>query len=66
MAKTSPGQFIQQTRAEIAKIVWPTRREVFVTTWMVFLLAAFLAVFFSLTDVVIREVLDMVLRFFAG
>jgi len=28
MATTNPFQFIQQVRAEVAKVVWPTRREV--------------------------------------
>jgi preprotein translocase subunit SecE len=31
MARTNPVQFIQQTRAEVAKIVWPARREVILT-----------------------------------
>lgn len=54
MARTNPVQFIQQTRAEIAKVVWPTRREVLLTTIMVFLLATLTAVFFSLVDMAIR------------
>ena len=35
MARTNPLQFIQQVRAETAKVVWPTRREVGLTTVMV-------------------------------
>ena len=31
----NPIEFVQQARAEIAKVVWPTRREVAVTTAMV-------------------------------
>ena len=42
----NPFQFLQQTRAEIAKVVWPTRREVLVTTAMVFLMAVVFAIFF--------------------
>lgn len=63
MARTNPVQFIQQTRAEIAKVVWPTRREVVLTTIMVFLLAAFMATFFSLVDMLIRIGLyDLILQ----
>ncbi len=54
MARTNPIQFIQQTRAEIGKVVWPTRREVLLTTIMVFLMATLTAVFFSLVDMAIR------------
>ena len=66
MARTSPIQFIQQTRAEIGKVVWPSRREVLLTTGMVFLMATLLAVFFSLVDLVIRTGLQGVLSFFGS
>ncbi|GGX60659.1 protein translocase subunit SecE [Tateyamaria omphalii] len=64
MATTNPLQFIQQVRSEVAKVVWPTRREVFLTTVMVFILAALTAVFFALVDIVIRGGLEMVLTTF--
>ena len=50
MARVNPGQFIQQVRAETAKVVWPTRRETLLTTVMVFIMAALTAVFFALVD----------------
>jgi len=63
MATINPVQFIQQVRAEVSKIVWPTRREVLLTTVMVFIMAALTAVFFALVDIIIRfglaGVLDM-------
>ncbi len=61
---TNPFQFIQQTRSEIAKVVWPTRREVLVTTAMVFLMAVLAALFFFGVDWLIRQSLDQVLTFF--
>jgi preprotein translocase subunit SecE len=64
MATTNPFQFLQQTRAEIAKIVWPGRREVLITTLMVFLLAVITATFFFGVDLVIRTVLEAVLARF--
>ena len=63
---TNPIQFIQQTRAEIAKVVWPTRREVLLTTVMVFLLAAVAAIFFSLVDLGIRSGLQAIFAGFGG
>ena len=50
----NPVQFLQQVRSEVGKIAWPTRREVFLTTVMVFVLAALTALFFSLVDWAIR------------
>ena len=64
MTKTNPLQFIQQTRAEVAKVVWPTRREVVLTTVMVFIMAALTATFFSLVDLGIRSGLAAVLGVF--
>ncbi|KUF12553.1 preprotein translocase subunit SecE [Pseudoponticoccus marisrubri] len=55
MATTNPLQFIQQVRAEVAKIVWPTRREVLLTTIMVFIMATLTAIFFALVDLLIRS-----------
>ncbi|MEI6099155.1 MAG: preprotein translocase subunit SecE [Alphaproteobacteria bacterium] len=64
MATTNPIQFIQQVRSEVAKVVWPTRREVVLTTIMVFIMAALTAIFFSLVDLVIRFGLTYVLNAF--
>ncbi|ATG48751.1 MULTISPECIES: preprotein translocase subunit SecE [Celeribacter] len=62
--KTNPIQFIQQVRAEAAKIVWPTRREVMLTTLMVFIMAALTATFFFLVDLIIRTGLTGFLNLF--
>lgn len=51
---TNPVQFINQVRAEGAKITWPTRREVITTTIMVFIMAALTSLFFFMVDLVIR------------
>lgn len=61
MAMTNPLQFIQQVRAEVAKVVWPTRREVMLTSVMVFILSALTAVFFAIVDIIIRSGLQGIL-----
>jgi preprotein translocase subunit SecE len=66
MARTTPAQFVSQVRAEIGKVVWPTRREVAMTSLMVFLLAVVAALFFSLVDLVIRYGLTSVLKVFGS
>ena len=50
MAKTSPGEFIRQVRAETAKVVWPTRKETVATAIMVVIMTTLLALFFFGTD----------------
>jgi preprotein translocase subunit SecE len=64
MATFNPVQFMQQVRAEVAKVVWPSRREVMLTTIMVFIMAALTATFFSLVDYIIRWGLTVILNGF--
>ena len=64
MATLNPLQFIQQVRAEVSKVVWPTRREVVLTSAMVFVLAILTAAFFWVIDRVIFSGLEIVLRYF--
>jgi preprotein translocase subunit SecE len=64
MATTNPLQFLSQVRAEVAKVVWPSRREVMMTTIMVFIMAALTATFFSLVDWAIRSGLALVFASF--
>ncbi len=60
----NPFQFLQQTRSEVAKVVWPGRREVLVTTGMVFAMAVIAAIFFFGIDFLIRTALEFVLTYF--
>ncbi len=66
MAIANPVKFAQEVRAEIAKVVWPTRREVVLTTIMVFIMATLTAIFFSLVDMAIRFGLTNVLGYFGS
>ena len=50
MARTNPGEFVQQVRREVAKVTWPSRRDTLVTTVMVFIFVAIAGVFFLLVD----------------
>ena len=62
----NPVRFINETRAEVAKVVWPTRREVVMTTIMVFIMATLTAIFFFLVDLLIRTGLQGVLAYFGS
>ena len=64
MATLNPIQFLQQVRAEVSKVSWPTRREVLLTTTMVFVMAAIASVFFFSVDLLIRTALQAVLGMF--
>lgn len=64
MAKVSPFKFMQEVRGEVSKVVWPGRRELLVTTAMVFLMSAIASLFFFLVDQVIRLGLTGILGLF--
>ncbi len=61
MARTSPAQFVREVRQEMAKVTWPTRKEVVVTTVSVFGMAIAAAIFFFLVDQIIAVAIEMVL-----
>jgi preprotein translocase subunit SecE len=50
VARTSPGEFFRQVRAETAKVVWPTRKETLTTAVMVVIMTTLLGVFFFAVD----------------
>ena len=50
MARLNPFQFVQEVRQEVAKVTWPTRREVWVTTVAVIIMVSAASVFFLLAD----------------
>jgi preprotein translocase subunit SecE len=59
--KTNPLQFVQQVRSEVSKVIWPTRREVVITSIMVFIMAMITALFFFFVDWMIRTGLQLLL-----
>ena len=61
MVKTSPFEFIQQIRSEVAKVTWPSRKETLITTVMVFIFVFLVAIFFFLVDQVLSYVVKLVL-----
>jgi len=61
VAKTSPGEFIRQVRAETAKVHWPTRKETVTTAIMVMIMTTILAIFFFGVDAVFSTLVKFLL-----
>ena len=61
MAKLNPIAFMQEVRHEVAKVTWPTRKEVQITTLMVLIMVAFASVFFLLVDQTLSKIVRLVL-----
>jgi preprotein translocase subunit SecE len=65
VARTSPGEFFRQVRAETAKIVWPTRRETLMTAMMVVIMTTLLGLFFFGVDSAFSAIVKFLLSFIA-
>jgi preprotein translocase subunit SecE len=61
MARTNFFKFMQEVRSETEKVTWPSRRETAITTAMVFVMVALAAVFFLVSDQIIRVAVTFVL-----
>ncbi len=61
MAKVGLFEYLQQVRAETAKVVWPARRETVVTTIMVVVMAVLASVFFLVSDQIFSKVIGFIL-----
>ncbi|MGF1476715.1 MAG: preprotein translocase subunit SecE [Geminicoccaceae bacterium] len=61
MAKASPAQFVREVRQELAKVTWPSRKELGVTTASVFVMAFLAAIFFFLVDQVLAFLVRLIL-----
>ncbi|GAA0653782.1 preprotein translocase subunit SecE [Brevundimonas lenta] len=48
--RTSIPQFASQVRAEARKIVWPSRKETWITSVMVFIMVVVATIFFWIVD----------------
>ena len=61
--RTSIPQFISQVRAEGRKIVWPSRKETWITSVMVLIMVLIAAIFFWIVDWALAKLSIIVLAF---
>ena len=59
---TKPFEFFRQVRAELTKIIWPSRKETGMTAIAVFVMVFFCAVFLFLADQVLSFVIRKILQ----
>ncbi len=55
------AEFFRETRREIAKVTWPTRKETVMTTVMIVGMALLAGVFFFVADSVLGYVITKIL-----
>jgi preprotein translocase subunit SecE len=57
----NPFTFLQQVRAETAKVTWPSRRETTISTVMVVIFAFIAAIFFFAADLLMGYGVEFIL-----
>jgi preprotein translocase subunit SecE len=65
VAKVSPGEFMNQVKAETAKVVWPTRKETGTTAVMVVIMTTILGIFFFAVDSAFSAIVQALLGLIA-
>ena len=60
--KTGPAAFLRQVRQEATKVTWPSRKETWVASLMVFIMVTLAAIFFFFVD----QALAFAVRFVLG
>lgn len=59
--KTSLTDFMNETRHEISKVSWPTRKETLMTTVAIVVMALVVGVFFLVVDTALGYVISHIL-----
>ena len=55
-------EFLKEVRAELGKITWPTRSELWESTWVVIVSVIAITVFIGLVDQVFNYLLKLFVR----
>ncbi len=56
--------FLREVRVEMRQVTWPTRHEVFVTTWVVMVTVAFFGIYFFGVDAIASWIIQRVIKLF--
>ena len=59
--RSGPLQFFQEVRRETSKVTWPSWRETYLTTIMVFIMVVVSMVFFAVVDYSLGLALNFIL-----
>ena len=61
-SKSNPFTFLQQVRAEAAKVKWPSRRETSISTVMVLVMVLVASIFFFAADQALGWAISLILN----
>jgi preprotein translocase subunit SecE len=59
-------RFLAEVRNEMARVTWPSRREVYATTFVVILTSVFFGVYLYGVDLILNAIMARVFQTFSG
>ncbi|ABQ25261.1 protein translocase subunit secE/sec61 gamma [Geotalea uraniireducens Rf4] len=60
LAKTK--NFLEEVKAELAKVTWPARKETISTAWVVVVIIVLISLYLGACDVVLAKLIRFILR----
>jgi preprotein translocase subunit SecE len=54
--------YLDEVKAELGKVTWPTRKETIATTWVVIVIVLIISVYLGLCDAVLTKLMQYILR----
>lgn len=60
LAKTK--NFVEEVKAELVKVTWPTRKETISTAWVVVVIIVLISLYLGACDVVLAKLIRFILR----
>ena len=54
-------QFLNESKAELKKVTWPTRKQAFASTAVVLVVVAIISVYLSLVDLGLTKIIKLIL-----
>jgi preprotein translocase subunit SecE len=59
-------EFLGEVRNELKRVSWPSRKEVYATTFVVILTSIFFGVYLWVVDLVLSDVVNRIFKFFGA
>lgn len=60
--RMDPVKFVKETRRELGKVTWPTRKEIIQMTGLVIIVSLVVAIYIGILDVVMSKILETLLK----
>ena len=54
-------QFVSQAKAELKKVVWPTRKQTLASTGVVMVIVAVMALYLGIIDLILAKLVKLIL-----